>query len=384
MTTGYTHALPTATALGKQARFAGIEGEPESFDWQRRRESRKPKPNKPTPPPAQKSKEHWLFRYLPFMPVSLQPIMPHSTMEVGNLPTNLETRSAMWRHKIDVTELRQLHDSLTPLGYEANGTVDAIGMYDFLQAGLKIRRPLFLPNNLWPQRHTIKKLSGMIHDLFRNPTRFYVNNNDFAKARVTSTTLDSSHTTLLIGNEASIEVDQQARSIHSRHRQGDEWKAKGDLVHLPEPFDLDISGSPFNKPRVSLYVHRQDDGSLLLVNQSPTNEPIVTMSDGVQLKLATNSVPLATSLKVGQSPTQGLTHSIVLQHPNQLWRTNVMLPPVSALVHPTSTFMAPVHISFQPQRGVGENGQESDEAEWVVTVSPNKPGERKVKLKGEK
>lgn len=287
----------------------------------------------------------------------------------------------MWRHNLEMSDLKLLHEDLKALGYEPTGSIDAIGMYDFIQAGLKIRRPLFLPNSLWPQRHTIKKLTVMIQDLFRNPTRFYVNNNDFTRARVSSTTLDSSHTTLLIGNEASIEVDQQARSIHSRYRKGDEWKAKGDLVHLPEPVDIDLSSSPFNKPRISLFVQRQNDGSLLLVNQSPTNEPLVTMNDGVQLKLATNSVPLN---QPNQSPIQGLTHSLILKHPNELWRANVTAPPVSALVHPASTFMSPVHISVQPQRGIGENGQESDEAEWVVTVTPNKPGERKVKLKGEK
>ena len=313
----------------------------------------------------------------------MPPIMPQAGMEVGNLPTNLETRSAMWRHNLDNDELAQLHASLKTLGFESNGSVDAIGMYDFIQAGLQIRRPLFLPNSLWPQRRTVKKLAGMIQDLFRNPTRFYVRDNETSKARLNVITLDSHHSTILVGNEASIEVDQQARSIRSRHRKGDEWKAAGELDHLPEPVNLDVSGSVFDKPRVSLLIQRTPEGNLLLVNHSPTNEPLVTMSDGVPLKLATNSVPLATGKKA-QIPVQGLTHSLVLKHPNTLWQKGTTIPPISALIEPKPSTFNPLYISVQPQRGIDNEGKENHEAEWVITVSPNKPGERRSKLKGEK
>ncbi len=364
-----------------QTRFAGVDGEPEEFSW--RKQPDKNRPPNPTPTPAHKkaSQEHWLFKHIPWLPVTIPPIIPHPNMDVANLPTNLETRSAMWRHNLEIPELQHLQADLKLLGYEPNGSVDAIGAYDFIQAGLQIRQPWFLPPALKHQRHTVRKLTAMIQDLFRNPTRFYVKDNEATKARINSITLDKDHYTILIGNEANIEVDQQARSIRSRYRKGDEWKAAGDLEHLPEPINLDVSGSVFDKPRVSLLIQRTPEGNLLLVNQSPTNEPLVTMSDGIPLKLATNSVPISANAK---AQLQGLTHSLILQHPNQIWRTNVMAPPVSALVEPKPSIMNPLYISVQPQRGIDNNGVETDEAEWVITVSPNKPGERRKKLKGEK
>lgn len=378
-----SYATPLRAVRGIQARFSGIESEPEEFGWHRDSTRKRPvQPSEPSPhKPA--SKEPWLYRLIPWVPVSIKPIIPQPGMEIGNLPTNLETRSAMWRHGLDIQELIQLKTALQPLGFESSGSVDAIGMYDFIQAGLGIRRPLFLPKSLRPHRKTVQKLTGMIQELLRSPTRFYVRDNDNSKARINVVTLDREHSSILVGNEASIEVDQQARAIRSRHRKGDEWKSAGDLEHLPEPINLDIAGAAFAKPRVSILIQRTEDGNLILVNQSPTNEPLVTLSDGVPIKLATNSVPLASG-KHTHVPVQGLTHSLVLRHPNDLWRTDTLIPPISALIEPRPSKYNPLYISVQPQRGFGNDGQDNGEAEWVVTVTPNKPGKRQTKLQGEK